>query len=76
VHTVAALLGGEIVQGEVLGKVISNQLQGHRFHHPERVSINHADDAFDTLKGAYVIADYEARKALIREQINAEADKL
>ncbi|QTL36508.1 glycine--tRNA ligase subunit beta [Pseudoalteromonas viridis] len=76
VHTVAALLGSEVVSGEVLGKTISNQLQGHRFHHPERVSINHADDAFETLKGAYVIADYEARKALIREQINAEADKL
>ncbi|WP_440056262.1 glycine--tRNA ligase subunit beta [Pseudoalteromonas sp. T1lg65] len=76
VHTVAALLGDKQVEGEVLGKAISNQLQGHRFHHPERVTVNHADEAFEVLKGAYVIADYEARKAMIRSQIESEAQKL
>lgn len=76
VHTVAALLGDQQVSGEVLGKAISNELQGHRFHHPERVRVNHADDSFAVLKDAYVMADYEARKALIRSQIEAEAQKL
>ncbi|WMO15274.1 glycine--tRNA ligase subunit beta [Pseudoalteromonas piscicida] len=76
VHTVAALLGSQQVEGEVLGKAISNELQGHRFHHPERVRVEHADDSHVVLKGAYVIADYEARKALIRGQIEAEAEKL
>ncbi|MCF2828658.1 MULTISPECIES: glycine--tRNA ligase subunit beta [unclassified Pseudoalteromonas] len=76
VHTVAALLGSQQVEGEVLGKTISNELQGHRFHHPERVRVEHADDSHAVLKGAYVIADYEARKALIRGQIEAEAEKL
>ena len=60
VHTVAALLGSEIIKGEVLGKQISNELQGHRFHHPARTTLAHADDIFDTLKKAYVIADYDA----------------
>ncbi|KZN42086.1 glycine--tRNA ligase subunit beta [Pseudoalteromonas luteoviolacea] len=76
VHTVAALLGSEIIKGEVLGKQISNELQGHRFHHPARTTLAHADDIFETLKQAYVIADYEARKAQIRAQIEAEATKL
>ncbi|USE67596.1 glycine--tRNA ligase subunit beta [Pseudoalteromonas maricaloris] len=76
VHTVAALLGSQQVEGEVLGKAISNELQGHRFHHPERVRVEHADDSHAVLKGAYVIADYEARKVLIRGQIEAEAEKL
>ncbi|MGA4604704.1 glycine--tRNA ligase subunit beta [Pseudoalteromonas maricaloris] len=76
VHTVAALLGSQQVEGEVLGKAISNELQGHRFHHPERVRVDHADDSHAVLKGAYVIADYEARKVLIRGQIEAEAEKL
>ncbi|MDP4489945.1 glycine--tRNA ligase subunit beta [Pseudoalteromonas piscicida] len=76
VHTVAALLGSQQVEGEVLGKAISNELQGHRFHHPERVRVEHADDSHAVLKGAYVIADYEARKALIRSQIETEAEKL
>jgi len=73
VHTVAALFGGDVVQGEVLGKTIGNELQGHRFHHPARTTLAHADAIFDTLKGAYVIADYEARKAMIREQIEVAA---
>ncbi|WP_288984652.1 glycine--tRNA ligase subunit beta [uncultured Pseudoalteromonas sp.] len=73
VHTVTILLGSELIEGEILGKQVSNQLQGHRFHHPEKVSINHADDVFDVLKSAYVIADYEQRKAQIRAQIEGAA---
>ncbi|CCQ10691.1 Glycyl-tRNA synthetase beta chain [Pseudoalteromonas luteoviolacea B = ATCC 29581] len=73
VHTVAMLFGNEVVKGEVLGKTISNELQGHRFHHPARITLAHADDIFTTLKQAYVIADYETRKSLIRDQINAAA---
>ena len=73
VHTVTILLGNELIEGEILGKQVSNQLQGHRFHHPEKISINHADDVFNVLKSAYVIADYEQRKAQIRAQIEDAA---
>ncbi|WP_028834901.1 MULTISPECIES: glycine--tRNA ligase subunit beta [unclassified Pseudoalteromonas] len=73
VHTVTILLGSELIEGEILGKQVSNQLQGHRFHHPEKISINHADDVFDVLKSAYVIADYEQRKEQIRAQIEDAA---
>ncbi|WP_213611856.1 glycine--tRNA ligase subunit beta [Pseudoalteromonas sp.] len=73
VHTVTILLGSELIEGEILGKQVSNQLQGHRFHHPDKISINHADDVFDVLKSAYVIADYEQRKAQIRAQIEDAA---
>ncbi|KPZ52969.1 MULTISPECIES: glycine--tRNA ligase subunit beta [unclassified Pseudoalteromonas] len=73
VHTVTILFGDELIEGEILGKQVTNQLQGHRFHHPEKITINHADDVFDVLKSAYVIADYEQRKALIRTQIEDAA---
>ena len=73
VHTVTILFGSELVEGEILGKQVSNQLQGHRFHHPEKISIDHADDVFDVLKSAYVVADYEQRKAQIRAQIEDAA---
>ncbi|OUL56303.1 glycine--tRNA ligase subunit beta [Pseudoalteromonas ulvae] len=73
VHTVTVFYGNKLVNGTVLDKEVSNQLQGHRFHHPERVTINHADDAFNVLKSAYVIADYEERKALIKQQIEQQA---
>ncbi|SFU10151.1 glycyl-tRNA synthetase beta chain [Pseudoalteromonas sp. DSM 26666] len=73
VHTVTILFGSELVEGEILGKQVSNQLQGHRFHHPEKISIDHADEVFEVLKSAYVIADYEQRKAQIRAQIEDAA---
>lgn len=73
VHTATILFGSTLIEGEILGKQVGNQLQGHRFHHPEKVTINHADDVFDVLKSAYVVADFEARKAQIREQIEAAA---
>ena len=73
VHTATILFGSTLIEGEILGKQVSNQLQGHRFHHPEKVTINHADDVFDVLKSAYVVADFETRKAQIREQIEAAA---
>ncbi len=73
VHTATILFGSTLIEGEILGKQVGNQLQGHRFHHPEKVTINHADDVFDVLKSAYVIADFAARKAQIREQIEAAA---
>ncbi|TMP68006.1 glycine--tRNA ligase subunit beta [Pseudoalteromonas sp. S1609] len=73
VHTVTILFGSELVEGEILGKQVSNQLQGHRFHHPEKISIDHADEVFDVLKSAYVVADYEQRKAQIRAQIEDAA---
>ena len=73
VHTATILFGSTPIEGEILGKQVGTQLQGHRFHHPEKVTINHADDVFDVLKSAYVVADFEARKAQIREQIEAAA---
>ncbi len=76
VHTVTILFGANLIAGEVLGKQVGNELQGHRFHHPERTTVKHADEIFDVLKSAYVIADYEARKAMIREQIEAAAAKV
>lgn len=71
VHTVTVLFGSDVLEGEVLGINISNQLQGHRFHHPERVTITHANDYVDALLKAKVMVDYEQRKNVILEQVES-----
>ncbi|MBS3796993.1 glycine--tRNA ligase subunit beta [Pseudoalteromonas sp. BDTF-M6] len=76
VHTATVFYGDSLIAGEILGKQVTNQLQGHRFHHPEKVTINNANEALEQLKKAYVIADYDTRKAMIRNQIEAAAAKL
>ncbi|MEO2281445.1 glycine--tRNA ligase subunit beta [Pseudoalteromonas pernae] len=76
VHTATVFYGDTLVGGEILGKQVGNQLQGHRFHHPEKVTVNNANEALEQLKKAYVIADYETRKTMIRNQIEAAAAQL
>lgn len=75
VHSVTVLFGEQLIAGEILGKQVTNKLQGHRFHHPDWVEVDHADTVLAKLKDAYVIADYETRKAMIRNQIEAAAIK-
>ena len=68
-HTLTMMYGNEIIAGEALGVQSSNQLQGHRFHHKGLVTLDHADNYQSVLESAFVIADYEQRKALIETQV-------
>jgi len=74
VHTVCMLFGGKLIQGELLGVESARTLRGHRFLGEAELTINHADE-YETLLdvSGKVIADYERRKAIIREQVEALA---
>jgi len=82
VHTITMLYGAEVVAGEVLGLASGREVQGHRFMAQPRISIDHADNYLTTLEQqGKVIADFEARKALIladaqkaAAEIGGEAD--
>lgn len=76
VHTATILFGDTSVDAEILGVKTGTQLQGHRFHHKGWVDIAHADDYETALKSAYVIADFEARKANIKAQVEAKAAEM
>ena len=76
VHTLTMMYGADILAGECLGVTSNNQLQGHRFHHHGLMTLNHASEYEVALKEAFVIADYQARKQLITEQIAEQAQKI
>jgi len=76
VHTLTLLYGNEVLNGESLGINASNVITGHRFHSSGLVAIKHADDYEETLKKAYVVADFNKRKELIREQIAYTAKEI
>jgi glycyl-tRNA synthetase beta chain len=70
VHWVVLLFGNEVINTTVLGVYTSRQTYGHRFHHSGGIDIAKASDYASLLQQqGYVIADYDARKQLIREQI-------
>lgn len=70
VHTLTLLYGSELLAGSVLGLHSGRTIRGHRFHCPQPLTINHADD-YDQLlaQQGQVIADFDQRKALVREQV-------
>lgn len=74
VHWVLMLLGEQVVPATVLGHIASNQTYGHRFHAPQAMTIQHPADYVTVLKQqGYVQADFEERKASIRQQVEVAA---
>ena len=74
VHWIVLLHGATIVEASVMGIAAGNQSRGHRFMCSEPVLIASASDYLATLEeqGA-VIADFDRRRALVEEGVNAEA---
>lgn len=69
VHTITVMFGDQVLSGSILGKLISNELQGHRFHHPDKVILDHADNYQTALMNAHVMVSYEQRKNAILKQV-------
>jgi glycyl-tRNA synthetase beta chain len=70
---IVALLGDEVVPCAVDGVASGAQTRGHRFHHPDPVTIGNADDYAARLRAARVILDPAERRAIIRERAAALA---
>lgn len=63
---------GATIQGHQTG----NQTRGHRFHSPEYHEITHANDYEQLLDGLKVVADFDKRQTLIKNQVKALADEV
>ena len=77
VHTVTLLLGDELIPATLLGVNSGRTIRGHRFMGEAEFSIENADQYPQILQErGKVIADYEARKAVIKADAEAAAKKL
>ncbi len=77
VHWVVLLFGDEPVQTELLGVVAGRTTQGHRFHKPEGIRLDGAADYPTALYGSgHVVADFQARREMVREQVEDAARAL
>lgn len=77
VHWAVVLLGNEIVPATILGIEAGNITRGHRFHHPENLTIDSPAD-YETLlsETGFVLPDFNSRKEKIRSQIQSQAQTL
>lgn len=76
VHWVCMLLGTEPVVGRVLGIEAGRATRGHRFHHPEAITLSDATDYAEALRHqGYVEPDFERRRESVRAQVHALASE-
>jgi len=73
VHSVVLLYGEAVVAAEVLGLAAGRVTHGHRFHAPTPIVLKSARGYAARLRRAKVIADFAARRELIRDGVNSAA---
>ncbi len=70
VHWLVMMHGERVIEGEVLGLVAGDQTYGHRFHHPEAITLTRPSEYESKLTNpGRVIVDFESRKQTISEQV-------
>ncbi|MCQ8869980.1 glycine--tRNA ligase subunit beta [Vibrio splendidus] len=75
VKTLTVLLGDELVEGEILGVASARTIRGHRFMGEQEFTIDSADQYPAILEErGKVMADYDARKAIILADAKKAAD--
>jgi glycyl-tRNA synthetase beta chain len=76
VHWIVLLFGDQIIPAKIMGLAAGNTTRGHRFHHPDAITIDRPSDYPILLKeSGHVIAETEERKRLIAQLANAAAAK-
>ena len=72
-HWLVLLLGDAVVPASLFGIASGRESRGHRFHHPDAISIARATDYVTVLESAFVLVDPEQRRARIRQQVESAA---
>jgi len=75
VHWIVLLFGKELISGKILGLPTSTSTYGHRFLHPEPITLTSTNDyPAKLIKEGKVEPSFQIRKELIRSQIIQEAN--
>lgn len=75
VHWLVMLHGTEVIPAEIMGLNADRITYGHRFHAPQAITLQQPADYLDALKEARVIASFTERRAMIQQQVLAEATR-
>ncbi len=73
VHWLVLLLGGNVVDAQVLGVRSDRMSRGHRFEHDKPVWIGQPGDYIDALRAAHVLVDADERRARIVREVEQAA---
>ncbi|WP_180169055.1 glycine--tRNA ligase subunit beta [Acinetobacter sp. YH12021] len=76
VKWVVLLKDHQVIEATIQDHQAANVTYGHRFHAPEAIRLQHANDYLDALRAAKVIASFEERQGIIDQQVKALADEV
>ena len=77
VHWVVLMHDSEVIEAEILGIASGRATHGHRFHHPGDIVLRHAGEYATALRReGHVVARFEERMDIIRDQVQRAADEL
>jgi glycyl-tRNA synthetase beta chain len=77
VHWAVLLYGDSVIDTDVLGLKTGAATQGHRFHAPQKITLNKPQDYADALyQQGRVIADFAKRMDIIREAAQKAASEV
>jgi glycyl-tRNA synthetase beta chain len=70
IRSILALLGSKAISFNLGGAIVSDGYTfGHRFMHPDKIKIEHADHYIEKLREASVLVDIDERKAAVQKEI-------
>jgi len=76
-HALVTLHGDEVVPASILGLTADRCTHGHRFLHPGKISLSHADAYEQELaEVGHVVASFEARRSQIWRSLQEQAAAL
>ncbi|GAF57967.1 LOW QUALITY PROTEIN: glycyl-tRNA synthetase beta chain [Psychrobacter sp. JCM 18902] len=76
VQWVVLMQDSAVIDAIIQGHQTGMQTRGHRFHSPNYHEIAHANDYEELLGGLKVVADFDKRQMLIKNQVKALADEV
>lgn len=76
IHWITAIHGKKALPLTVFELQADKLTYGHRIHHPEAISLSHADDYLPLLRKAKVIADHRERQKTIYTALQSTAQSM
>ncbi len=77
VHWLVLLFGDEVIEAKMLAVRSGRETRGHRFHHPEKITINQPSEYAPLLQTeGRVVASFNDRREAVRGQVEEAALKL
>jgi glycyl-tRNA synthetase beta chain len=70
---IVAILGEELVDIDIEGVRSGYATLGHRFHHPDQITIGGASDYVEKLRACHVVVDHAERMAIIEAKAHEAA---